>query len=61
MPVFVGSGTTSGGGFEAQSSQVGFPTATSDPQNSNVGDIYIQVVGAGATMKLYNGSSWDSV
>jgi len=61
MPVFVGSGTTSGGGFEAQSSQVGFPTSTSDPQNANVGDIYIQRVGTGATMRLYDGTSWGNV
>lgn len=61
MPLFVGSGTTSGGGFEAQSSQAGIPTSTSDPQNANVGDVYVQRVGTGATMKLYDGSSWNQV
>ena len=61
MPLFVGSGTTSGGGFEAQSSQSGIPTSTSDPQNANVGDVYVQRVGTGATMKLYDGVSWNQV
>ena len=61
MSVFVGLGTIEGGGLRMQSTQVGFPTATTDPVSANVGDIYIQTVGSGATMRLYNGSSWNNL
>lgn len=58
MPVFVGPGSAPDGGFEGKSDRVGFNTATSDPGSAVVGDMYVQNVGAGATLRLYNGTAW---
>jgi len=58
MPVFVGPGSAPDGGFEGKSDRVGFPTATSDPGSAVVGDMYIQTVGAGATVRIYTGNVW---
>ena len=58
MPVFVGPGSAPAGGFEGKSDRVGFNTATSDPGSAVIGDMYVQTVGAGATLRLYNGSTW---
>ena len=59
MPVFVGPGSAPDGGFEGKSDRVGFNTATSDPGSAVIGDMYVQTVGAGATLRLYDGSSWN--
>ena len=61
MPFYVGPGSTPAGGLEMRSDRVGFPTATSDPSPAVVGDSYIQTVGAGVTVRLYDGSSWVSL
>ena len=58
MPVFVGPGSAPAGGFEGKSDRVGLNTATSDPGSAVVGDMYVQTVGAGATLRLYDGSTW---
>ena len=58
MPVFVGPGSASDGGFEGKSDRVGLNTATSDPSPAVVGDMYMQTVGAGATVRLYDGTEW---
>ena len=59
MPVFVGPGSAPAGGFEGKSDRVGFNTATSDPGSAVLGDMYVQTVGAGATLRLYDGSEWQ--
>ena len=61
MPFFVGSGSASDGGLEMKSDRVGIPTGTSDPGSSVVGDMYMQTVGAGATVRIYNGSSYNDI
>jgi|TARA_B100000073_G_scaffold39469_1_gene29581 hypothetical protein len=61
MPFFVGSGSASDGGLEMKSDRVGIPTGTSDPGSSVVGDVYVQTVGAGATVKIYDGSSYNNI
>lgn len=58
MPFYVGPGSAPAGGLEMRSDRVGFPTATSDPSPAVIGDSYVQTVGAGATIRLYDGSSW---
>ena len=55
MPFFVGPGSSPDGGLEMKSDRVGFPTATSDPGSAVLGDMYLQTVGAGATLRLYDG------
>ena len=60
MPVFVGPGSAPDGGFEGKSDRVGFPTATSDPGSAVVGDMYVQTVGSGSTLRMYDGSSWGN-
>ena len=61
MPFFVGPGSSPEGGLEMKSDRVGIPTATSDPASAVLGDVYMHTVGAGATMKLYNGSEFIAV
>jgi hypothetical protein len=61
MPVFVGPGSAPDGGFEGKSDRVGFPTATADPGSAVVGDMYVQTVGTGSTLKMYNGTVWSGV
>ena len=61
MPFFVGPGSSPDGGLEMKSDRVGIPTATSDPASAILGDVYMHTVGAGATMKLYNGSNFLEV
>ena len=61
MPIYVGPGSAPAGGLEMKSDRVGFPTGTSDPGSSVVGDMYIQTVGAGATVKIYDGSSYNDI
>ncbi len=58
MPVFVGPGSAPDGGFEGRSDRVGFPTATADPGSAVVGDMYVQAVGSGSTLKMYTGTEW---
>ena len=58
MPFFVGPGSSPDGGLEMKSDRVGFPTATSDPGSAVLGDMYLQTVGAGATLRLYDGNEW---
>ena len=58
MPFYVGPGSSPAGGLEMRSDRVGFPTATSDPSPAVAGDMYIQTVGAGATWRFHNGSSF---
>ena len=59
--VFVGTGATADGGLEMKSDRVGIPTGTSDPGSSVVGDMYMQTVGAGATVRIYDGSSYNDI
>lgn len=61
MPFFVGPGSSPEGGLEMKSDRVGIPTSTSDPASAVLGDVYMQTVGAGATMRLYNGTAWSRV
>ena len=61
MPVFVGPGSAPAGGFEGKSDRVGFNTATSDPGSAVIGDMYVQTVGTGATVKIYDGSSYNKI
>ena len=61
MPFFVGPGSSPDGGLEMKSDRVGIPTATSDPASAILGDVYMHTVGAGATMKLYDGSNFIEV
>ena len=61
MPFFVGTGTTADGGLEMKSDRVGIPTGTSDPGSSVVGDMYVQTVGSGATVRIYDGSSYNDI
>ena len=42
-----------------KSDRVGFTTATTNPGSAVVGDMYVQNVGAGATLMLYDGTSWN--
>ena len=61
MSFFVGTGTTADGGLEMKSDRVGIPTGTSDPGSSVVVDLYVQTVGAGATVRISNGSSYSNL
>tara|TARA_R100000030_G_C3172942_1_gene103807 strand:- start:352 stop:537 length:186 start_codon:yes stop_codon:yes gene_type:complete len=61
MPFFVGSGSASDGGLEMKSDRVGIPTGTSDPGSAVLGDMYVQTVGAGATVRIYDGSSYNNI
>ena len=58
MPFFVGPGSSPDGGLEMRSDRVGFPTATTNPGSAVLGDMYMQTVGAGATLMLYDGTEW---
>jgi len=61
MAIFVGPGTASDGGFEGKNDRVGIPTATSDPGSAILGDMYYHTVGAGTTLKIYNGNAFVRV